>query len=260
MKKTVPVLFLIAALLLLCACGGKTQNAPTSPDGGSAQLLRVVSGAGTASLVLAGQGGGEVYTAAAKELTVFIDGQKSEPGALRSGMLLALDPGCTVLESWPAQLTGATVRAQSDPGSQDHGDLCGLYLQVLEDLWTEDSGLNGDIAYISVDLSDAPGGLTEGEKAAVTWVFSGRHNAQGLGLGFEELKAQGYIKTDELYWEDGLLFSIKAAGARNSASKITFDARKWRSGDGALWFNGCTAARGSGLQWDPYKPGSFSVS
>lgn len=262
MKKTVFVLFLLAALLLTGACGAKTQpTAPTSPDGGSAQLLRVVSGAGTASLVLAGQSGGELYTAAAKELTVFADGQKSEPGALRNGMLLALDPGCTVLESWPAQLVGATVRVQSDPGGQDHGDLCGLYLQVLEDLWTEDSGLNGDIVYVSVDLNDAPGGLTEGEKAAVTWVFSGRHNVQGLRLGFEELKAQGYVKADELFWKDGLLFSIKAAaGARNSADKITFNAQKWRSGDGALFFNDCTAARGSGMQWDPYKPGSFAVS
>ena len=161
MKKTVPVLFLIAALLLLCACGGKTQNAPTSPDGGSAQMLRVVAGAGTASLVLAGQGGGEVYTAAAEELTVFIDGQKSEPGALRSGMLLALDPGCTVLESWPAQLTGATVRVQSDPGNQDHGDLCGLYLQVR--------GSQSQSGFVSVSAQSVPAG-TEVERGTTITV------------------------------------------------------------------------------------------
>jgi hypothetical protein len=266
MKKVLSLICILAFMISFGACGGRAEktdpatNAPGSAAGTQTEApegsltLRLIDGAGTDLLVLAGEGSGDVYTVNAAALTL--------DAAPENGMLLTFGADIELLETWPMQISGQNVSAKvADAGKADHGDLCGLYLKVLEDLWTEDSGLNGDIVYVSVDLNDAPGGLTEGEKAAVTWVFSCRHNAQGLRLSFEELKAQGYVKTDELFWKDGLLFSIKAAaGARNSADKITFDAQKWRSGDGALFFNGCTAARGSGMQWDPYKPGSFAIA
>ena len=263
------VLFCILAVLLICGACGHRQAAPegskpaetgSAAPQGDALRLRVIDGAGTAQLVLAGEAGGELYTAAAKELTLFVDGEPASPDALQNGMLLSFDPDVTVLESWPAQLVGATARVQnkSEPET-DHGDLCGLYLQVLEDLWTEDSGLNGDISYISVDLDAAPGGLTDGEKAAIAWIFSGRHNAEGLRLGFRELQTQGYVK--DLYWEDGVLLSItQSENKQSTAKKLSFNAQKWRSGTGAIFFTDCTAKRGNGAAWEPYQPGGFAIS
>lgn len=85
-----------------------------------------------------------------------------------------------MLETYPAQLGGLSrIRAYSLGTEQNPGgtyyDLCGLYLQVLNDLWDADAGLNSKIQYVSVDLSQAPGGLTEAEKAAVAWRFAGQH-------------------------------------------------------------------------------------
>jgi len=51
-------------------------------------------------------------------------------------------------------------------------DLCGLYLQVLENLWAEDPSLHTGVTTISVDLSQAPGDLTEAEKEAIAYVFA----------------------------------------------------------------------------------------
>ncbi len=260
MKKFL-VFFCVLAVLLVCgACGNRTAEETPTAAQGDAVLLRVVDGAGTGQLVLAGEQSGEFYTANASGLTVCLDGAAADASDLQNGMLLSLDPGCAFLETWPAQLTGATVRAQRESEQkEDHGDLCGVYLRVLEDLWAEDSGLNGDIAYISVDLRDAPGGLSDGEKAAITWIFSGRHNAEGLQLGFDELQAQGYVK--ELYWENGLLFRVsQSENKKSTADKIAFDAQKWRSGDGAIFFTDCTARRGNGAAWEPYKPGGFAIS
>ena len=262
--KRIVLSFCVIALLLLGACG--TGADPTGAVSGSdapgaAMTLRVIDGEGTNSFVLAGENSGDLYTAAAKELTVYLDGKPASPADLKNGMTLTVDAGYTVLETWPAQFTGTTVRALSDGGKNDHGDLSGLYLQVLEDLWTQDAGLNGGAEYISVDLHDAPGNLSAGEASAIAWIFAGRHNAQPLQLSFEELKANGYVPENTLYWENGVLMHIsKTKNGADSAQKIKFDAEKWRSGDGAIFFMDCTAERGKGVQWEPYKPGHFAVS
>ena len=266
MKKAISALCILALLFSFAACAGhKTPSAPEgteAPAAGpqeGALTLRVVDGAGTGLLVLAGESR-DVYPAESGALTVYLDGGAAAFSDLQNGMLLTVDPDYTVLETWPGQLVGATVRANGDAGKEDHGDLCGLYLQVLEDLWNEDDGLNGGVAYISVDLDAAPGGLTEGEKAAVAWIFAGRHGAQGLTFGFEELKENGYIKENVLYWEDGLLMRIGETEKGSSAGTLRFNAQKWRSGDGAYFFNDCTAARGKGLSWEPYRVGGFAIS
>ena len=272
MKKWISLLCAAALLLCAAACGKTTATEETTaPESGTASTeettpqgeplrLRVIDGAGTGMFTLAGEDAAAVYTASADELTVYLDGQPAAPDALKNGMTLTVDPDYELLETWPAQFAGTTVRAET--GKADgYGDLCGLYLTVLEDLWTEDAGLNGDIAYISVDLDDAPGGLTEGEKAALAWLFAGRHGAQPLQFSFAELKDNGYVNETELYWKDGLLFSLKATdNAKQSEKKIIFDAQKWRSGTGAIFFEGCTAKRGKGLLWEPYKPGAFAIA
>lgn len=275
MKKGIALLCMIAMLFSLAACSGDTGSSDSAalPNGATAEgeairpqagsiPVRVIKGAGTGSLVLAGKTRGDVYTVSETELTVYLDEQPAKPSDLENGMLLMLDPGFFELETWPGGLIGATVHAYSKPADKDdHGDLCGLYLQVLEDLWTDDSGLNSDISYFSVDLDDAPGALTDGEKTAIAWIFSGAHDKQGLEFSFEELTEKGYVDKGELYWEDGVLFSIKTTeNGKNSAQEITFDAQKWRSGTGAIFYMGCTAQRGTGVQWNPYKAGTFAIS
>ena len=262
MKKSIVIFCILVILVSFGACkSGTAAEEPTAPQNG-ALCLRIVDGAGTKQLVLAGEKSGDVYTADTSELTVYSGGEPAASSDLKDGMLLSVDAGYELLETWPAQITKAVVRVQSEQGAQaDHGDLCGVYLQVLEDLWANDSGLNGDITYISVDLKKAPGNLTDGEKAAITWILSGRLHAQGLQFSFEELKENGYVDESFPAWEDGVLFSItEAENGKNTANRITFNAQKWSSGLGAIFFTDCTAKRGKGVQWKPYQIGGFAIA
>ena len=148
---------------------------------------------------------------------------------------------------------------------------CALWLQVLEDLWTVDDGLNGGVTQVGVDLSQVPG-LTEGEKSAIAWAFASAHNASPVTGTLEELweegyftptaePAEGYADSLALYcWEDGVHFSItvdeEAAWSlpdlepgEELPELVAFDAQKWRSGLGAYFFGDCVGQRGEDGVW-----------
>ena len=138
-------------------------------------------------------------------------------------------------------------------------DVCELYLEVLEDLWNVDSGLNGGISQIGIDFSGLTH-LTEEEKESVMSDFASRHNLPYIAGTWEELCEQGYIDKDNLYWEDGLFFSIKTTEVNDFIlDSTTFDAQKWRSGLGAYFFSQCTARKKLNGKWS-YTVGAEMIS
>ena len=148
-------------------------------------------------------------------------------------------------------------------------DVCKLYLEVLEDLWNVDSGLNSGISQIGFDLSRLSH-LTEEEKEIVMKEFSDSHNMPYVVGTWEELCDRGYIDKENLYWEDGLLFTIKTnedatwnlpmIKAGDPTSELTsFDAEKWRSGLGAYYFSECTAKKYGDEKWT-YSVGVEAIS
>lgn len=149
-----------------------------------------------------------------------------------------------------------------DPGSVTidiRTDVCALYLDVLEDLWNVDSGLNHGISQIGIDLSELSH-LTELEKETVMHEFASKHNHPYIAGTWEELCEQGYIDKENLYWEDGLFFSIKTNEDGDSAPEHTeFDAQKWRSGLGAYFFGQCTAQKNADGKWS-YTVGQEAIS
>nr|MCR4721057.1 hypothetical protein [Lachnospiraceae bacterium] len=164
------------------------------------------------------------------------------------------------------------VGGVDDPGSVTINiriDVCELYLKVLEDLWYVDPGLNDGISLIGIDLSELSH-LTELEKETVMHEFASKHNLSYIAGTWEELCEQGYIDKDNLYWEDGLFFSIKTNEDAEwnhpyikdgeSVPKITFfEAQKWRSGLGAYFFNQCTAQKNADGKWS-YTVGMEAIS
>ena len=220
------------------------------------KTLKIIDGAESGNLILAGTETNFVYSLDANKIDIFVNGNKAECKDLEDGMPLDISSFCK-------SVNGHTIGTQENPGGSLY-DLSGLYLKVLEDLWEVDAGLNGGIKYISIDLSEAPGELTEGEKAAISYIFTKAHNAECLQLSFDELRVQGYIKKDELYWEDGLLISItdsmKAEEQYNGLRVIKFDAQKWRSGTGAYYFGDCTASWPQMGTWSDYNIGSQAIS
>ena len=148
-------------------------------------------------------------------------------------------------------------------------DVCALYLEVLEDLWNVDSGLNSEISQIGIDLSKLSH-LTETEKETVMREFASKHNLPYIVGTFEELCEQGFIDKENLYWKDGLFFSIKtnedavwnlpSIKVGDSIPELTsFDAQKWRSGLGAYYFGQCTAQKNADGKWS-YTVGQEAIS
>ena len=148
-------------------------------------------------------------------------------------------------------------------------DVCELYLKVLEDLWNVDPGLNSEISQIGIDLSKLSH-LTETEKETVMREFASKHNLPYIVGTFEELCEQGFIDKENLYWKDGLFFSIKtnedavwnlpSIKVGDSIPELTsFDAQKWRSGLGAYYFGQCSAQKNADGTWS-YTVGQEAIS
>ena len=270
MKKRNIFLSLLLTVNLLLFCGCEREQEVTS--------LRIVDGAATGQLVLAGERESDVYTLDMKDIKVFLDGKKADASALEDGMMAEIVHSGWIQTTYPGQFSDVyevrvySLGSEKNPGGSYY-DVCGLYLQVLEDLWNADPGLNSEIQYISVDLTDAPGNLTDGEKAAIAWIFGGKHGVQALTLSSQELQEQGYF-TEIVYtgtglpmssddnrpkaylWEDGVLFTIIDNMGQDAVSYslpvIKFNAWKWRTPLGAYWFSNCSAVWPQMGTWSSY--------
>ena len=211
---------------------------------------------------------------------VCLDGEPAEPSVLEDGMAVDVAFSGFVAESFPAQFgevysVSAWSRGRGRNPMGTTYDLCGLYLQVLDDLWQKDSGLNEGITLAGLDLSRAPGELTESEKAALAWRFGEMHGVEVVTGTFEELKEQGYLSSEPLgdgapegaafvHWEDGCLFSITPNEDHEeemySLPTLFFNAEKWRSSLGAYCFYDCSAMWAEGGSWTGYQTGSEMIS
>lgn len=278
----------LLALLLLCAlplagCGqvpgetaipaGTSAVSPSVTPPSLAQdeepsylTATIVDGAETGELLLAGEEDYDVYTIGVQDLPVWLDGVETDYTALRDGITVELAFNGLIAESFPAQPGESYSLTVVEEGDGQ----CALWLQVLEDLWAVDDGLNGGITQVGVDLSQVPG-LTEGERSAIAWAFASAHGVSSVTGTLEELWQEGYFTpTTEpvsgpdslaLYcWEDGVHFSIDVdeeavwnlpslGPGEEPPELVAFDAQKWRSGLGAYFFGDCVGRRGEDGAW-----------
>lgn len=118
--------------------------------------------------------------------------------------------------------------------SEKTPNMAEAYTTVIDKLYTEDSGLNGDIKYLAIDTSLMTN-LADETKAELLKQL-GSYGFIVLDMSFEELQKQGYIK--DLYFKEGILFRIEDEPIKNNS--ITMKASKWRSGLGAIGHNNLT--------------------
>lgn len=296
MKKGWLLAGLLLGAVLLAGCG---QHPGASPSGGTGQQeleatdtqtiqVRIVDGAETGNLVLAGEQAGDVYLLAVKDLQVLLDGQPAQTDVLKDGMMAEIQFDGQVLYSYPAQFSQPKSIAVSSQGDVERPadrmtDLCGLYLRVLEELWNSDN--REGIQQIGVDLSQAPGSLTEGEKNAIAWAFGNAHGIPGFCATMEELKEDGILtplkEEDGLYlWEDGALFSITAVAPRGCAvlppepsaescgeipqasggeMVLELNAQSWCGPLGAVFLSNCSAVWSPNGGWT-FTPGRVGMA
>lgn len=316
--KNVRPLSLLLALLLLAGCGGE-GNRPDAPapedtdpvsDGSalagspepdpedeitcieppSSQLCRIVDGAEDGSLLLAGLPGwiyeGEVFhLTVTDEMEIWMDHEQVTAAELEDGMVIDVVFRGEVQESFPAQfgdvlyLDAYPRGSEQNPGGTFY-DLCGFYLQVLDDLWQVDPALNENISVVGLDLSDAPGGLLDSEKAALAYCFGQAHGVEVVEGTFDELAEQGYFTAETIstevmegdtpsekilyHWEDGCLFTIRPHKTEEleiySLPVLRFDADKWRGPLAAYCFYDCSAVWAEFGTWSGYQVGSQMIS
>ncbi len=131
-------------------------------------------------------------------------------------------------ETYPAQITAQDVTLK-ETGNDDYG----AWLAVLTALWEEDPGLNDGADYFGFDFT----GLStlSGQEAQILGsLFSQSLGKTAVFGTYEELAEQGYIDDGELYWEDGVLFTLEET--RVTDGSIDFRCSKWRSGLGAIFY------------------------
>lgn len=194
----------------------------------------------------------------------------AEAEHLAPGTLVDVTWSGETLETYPAQFAGEPSITVREDGFDDR---CRLYLDVLEDLWTVDEGLNSSgMEYVGVDLSQTS--LPESERSAVAWLFAENHGVTPLEETYESLVEQGYIVGEPLegtdakffQWENGCLFSIveKAPEVEEDVTfgmaTVAFEAEKWRSGLGAYFFSDCAAVRSQDGVWGDYTAGAEAIS
>ena len=296
MKKWRLFLSLYFCLCLLAACAGGDISAAGADSGGTPSEETQAGGETTEPgqvtetfrLVDAGDSGqpailakadgtsGDMYTLdlfGVEDVT--LEGYTAEEIAAMdwspvAGALVEVTWNGTVLESYPAQFGEVTAVCILEDG---FNDLCRLYRDVLNDLWEADPGLNDGITELGVDLSETS--LPESERAAVAYAFGMDHGLMPVEGTYQELVDQGYIDGEELFWEDGCLFSIKETQDEDPVvfslpsigpgdeipdySGVRFDAEKWRGGTGAYSFTNCTAASLDG-HWNVYTVGAEAIS
>lgn len=274
MKKRLIVAAALTGLLFLTACAKQTvsqpeQNLPQQDlpgKNGVTMLCTIVDGAQSGDLLLARQDASayDVYRLQAAQIPVTVDGVTASAENLTDGMTVEVTFSGNIAETFPAQLGEVTALDARTPNQGGYTDLCGLYLQVLNDLWKTDAGLNSDITIAGVDLSTAPGELTPAEKAAIIWRFGEEHGVATVTGTFDELAAQGYVDKEHLQWEDGCLFSITENHSHDaeqfSLPTLHFDAEKWRSGTGAYYFMDCSCLWTENGSWSTYQVGSEAIS
>ena len=297
MKKWCLFLSLYFCICLLAACAGGDISASEGADSGGAPAEETQTGGETAEpgqvtetfrLVDAGEGGqpallakadgtaGDVYTLDLFSVEdVTLECVSEEEMALldwapAAGALVEVTWDGSVMESYPARFGEVTAVRILEDG---FNDLCRLYRDVLNDLWEADPGLNDGITELGVDLSETS--LPESEQSAVAYAFGMDHGLMPIEGTYQELVDQGYIDGENLFWEDGCLFSIKETQDQDPVvfslpcvgpgdeipdySGVRFDAEKWRGGTGAYSFTNCTVASVDG-HWSVYTVGAEAIS
>lgn len=239
------------------------------------ELYTIADGAETGRLVLAGKDNNKLITLSVGENPVFLDGEPADASVLMDGMTVQIKHSGEILETYPEMFASVeeihafSIGMKNQPGGT-YFDLCGLYLKVLDDLWNTDSGLNSGAEMVSIDLTEAPGGLSATEKDAIAWIFGNEHDVMALNFTLEELKEEGYLTaaggSDNLYqWDNGVLLSItddfgEDQNEHFSLPVIKFNAMKWRSPLGAYMFTGCSAVWPQMGTWEDYNVGAHAIS
>lgn len=170
---------------------------------------------------------------------------------LKPGDILEITYNGMIAESYPAQIQAYDIKVVG------HNNLIDGYLAIIDDIWNEDSGLNGEIEMITIDTTGWIG-LTDIEKEIILARIKEAYGFEVTVGTFDELADQGIIDKENLYFENGVHIVISDMTYDEKDEKITYSVSKWRSGLGAVGSDGSEAEYKDG-NWI-IKKGSMWIS
>jgi len=249
MKKISIIIMLSTVLLIsLTACSGNSKDKLPKTE---AMLLAKVIKFYDQSMLVVGENPNDLFMVSTETNIYNEENNQVDRTSLIEGQAIEIGFSGAVLESYPMQLAGLAYIKIVDEGE----NWTGLYAKVIDDLWKTDEGLNTGVEIFAFDLTQATN-LSASEKEALAYVVGNTYALQGMVATYEILVEQGYIDSNSLFFEKGLLFKIEVKEMTDDW--FTFDVSKWRSGNGAYFFNDCTATK-SGRSWT-YKVGTEAIS
>jgi hypothetical protein len=259
-KPLVSIILTLALVLAFTACSNPGTGNQTPGHFGPAgtrlpkagavltgKIIQLYNG----SCLIAGSGSSDLYVVPSGLDIYDGNNRAADSSALKRGQNVEIGYAGTVMAIYPAQPSGPAYIKITGQGD----DLVGFYQGVLDQLWDTDEGLNSDIDVLAFDLSGVTN-LTDAEKAALVYIVSNSHGLQGVTGTFDELSRQGYIDKEKLFFQSGLLFEFKLTDV--TGNSFTFDATKWRSGDGADMILDCKAVKNE-AGWS-YTVGTSAIS
>ncbi len=248
--------------------GSQSFQAVVEEINGSAILVREVDSE---------QSGSEQNETASKKYRLTVSeetgitrsGEQIELSALKQDDYVLIVYSGEVLETYPMQIPRVSEIRLLEAPEGLRLDRCKLYLTVLEDLWADDPALNSGVKQIGMDLSKLSH-LTWEERDYVIRTFARQHGLPCVTGTWEELCDRGLIDRENLLWADGVFLSIETdeTAAWNlweipvgeAEPELTaFNAEKWRSGLGAIFWNNCTGQRKEDGSWT-YTVGQYAIS
>lgn len=168
--------------------------------------------------------------------------------SFKPGDMLKIFYNGVILESYPAQISADKIEYLGRDLQLDG------YMAVIDDIYQEDSGLNGDIKMIAFDTTGWVN-LTEIEKEILLSMVKEKYGFDTLQATFEELSEQGLIDKENLYFPEGILIEIKNVEWKEEDKTLKCTISKWRSGLGAIGAD--VEATYDGGSWNLKKTGMW---
>lgn len=167
---------------------------------------------------------------------------------LEAGDIIRIAFNGIIAESYPAQLTASRI------DRIDHDILIDGYLSLINDVYIEDSGLNGDITMIAFDTSEWIE-LSDLQKEIILTQVSQRYGLEVIQGTYKELVEEGLIDGENLYFEQGVLITLNEMSYNPDKKVLEASIEKWRSGLGAIGWDGKAVLKNGewkisrGAQW-----------
>ncbi len=180
-----------------------------------------------------------------------MQGKKMKVEDLKTGDIIEITYNGVIMESYPAQIGAFSVKLVG------HNKITDGYLAMIDDIYQEDSGLNGNIKMIAVDTSGWTG-LEANAKKIVLERMNLKYNLDIKEGTMDELSAQGIIDKKNLIFKDGILITISHMQLSKDNDEISYSISKWRSGTGAIGSDNARA-KWNGKAWD-IKKGDVWIS